>query len=67
MNLTAVFARVAAMGGTLPRVLIVGCEPAALADTIGLTPQVEQAVEPAAELVRTVLSREGAAAPPPGG
>jgi hydrogenase maturation protease len=67
MDLPAVFARVAALGGTLPRVLIVGCQPAELAETIGLTPQVEQAVEPAAELVRTVLSREGAAPPPPGG
>jgi hydrogenase maturation protease len=67
MSLPAVFATVQAMGGTLPRVLIVGCEPASLDETRGLSPAVERAVAPALELVRTLLEREleaGVAAKP---
>jgi hydrogenase maturation protease len=61
MDLRAVFASVGAMGGALPRVLIVGCEPADLSETMGLSPAVERAVEPAVELLRTMVERELAA------
>jgi hydrogenase maturation protease len=62
MDLQAVFASVGAMGGALPRILIVGCEPADLSETMGLSPAVELAVEPAVELLRTMVERELAAA-----
>jgi hydrogenase maturation protease len=58
MSLPVVFASVRAMGGDLPRVLIVGCEPAELGEMMGLSPAVERAVMPAVELVRTILDRE---------
>jgi hydrogenase maturation protease len=58
MSLPAVFASVGAMGGTLPRVLIVGCEPAELGETMELSPAVQRAIEPAVELVQDILKRE---------
>jgi hydrogenase maturation protease len=67
MDLAAVRARLRALGGTWPRTLIVGCEPADVGEGMGLSPQVAAAVEPAVELVRTVVQREraGAASTPP--
>jgi hydrogenase maturation protease len=61
MELPAVFAAVRAMGGTLPRVLVVGCEPATC-DGPELSEAVRAAIEPALELVREVLRRERASA-----
>jgi hydrogenase maturation protease len=58
MSLPVVFASVRALGGALPRVLIVGCEPAHLGETMGLSPAVSRAVTPALELVRDLLARE---------
>jgi hydrogenase maturation protease len=58
MSLPVVFASVGAMGGTLPRLLIVGCEPAELGELMGLSPPVERAVAPARDLVRTILDSE---------
>ena len=58
MSLPAVFASVTALGGTLPRVLIVGCEPAELGEGIGLSAVVERAVGPAVELIQEILARE---------
>jgi hydrogenase maturation protease len=58
MSLPVVFASVRAMGGALPRVLIVGCEPAELGETMGLSPAVSRAVAPAVELVCEILDRE---------
>jgi hydrogenase maturation protease len=58
MDLPAVFASVSALGGTLPRTVIVGCEPAVLGETLGLSPVVERAVAPALDLVRTILDSE---------
>jgi hydrogenase maturation protease len=58
MNLPAVFAQVTAMGGALPKVLIVGCEPAILEESIGLSAPVEDAVEPAIHMVRTIVQRQ---------
>jgi hydrogenase maturation protease len=58
MSLPSVFASVRAMGGRLPRVLIVGCEPADVGEGLGLSPPVAGAVGPAAALVRELVARE---------
>jgi hydrogenase maturation protease len=58
MNLSTVLASVRALGGTLPRVLIVGCEPEWVGETMGLSDPVERAVEPAMRLIEEVLARE---------
>jgi hydrogenase maturation protease len=50
-DLRAVFGMVRALGGTLGRVLVVGCEPAQLGEGVGLSPAVERAVEPTARRV----------------
>jgi hydrogenase maturation protease len=52
MTPDTVLALVHTLGGTLNRVLIVGCEPADMTDRIGLSAPVEAAVDNA---VRTVL------------
>jgi hydrogenase maturation protease len=68
MDLSNVFAFARALGGELPPVVLVGCEPAAAACGIGLSPEVESAVEPAVRLVRRLIeeppagTRAGAAA-----
>jgi len=46
------------MGGTLPPVRIVGCEPLEIAERIGLSAPVAAAVAPAARLVRELVERE---------
>jgi hydrogenase maturation protease len=56
MNLPAVFATVRAMAGALPRVRIVGCEPASLEPAVGLSPTVARTIPSAVELVRSVLA-----------
>lgn len=58
MDLSSVFATVRTMGGALPRVLLVGCEPEDVGDRMALSPAVARAVEPAADLVRVILERE---------
>ena len=58
MDLRSVFAAVLAMGGTLPRIRIVGCEPASVAPGIGLSAPVANAVDEAARLVRDLLQEE---------
>jgi hydrogenase maturation protease len=55
MQLPAVFAAVRAMGGTVPPVLIVGCEPASC-DGPELSAPVRAAVDPALELVRSLIA-----------
>lgn len=52
MNLPVVFAAVRELGGTMPRTVIVGCEPADLDPHIGLSPAVEAAVPVALALIR---------------
>ncbi|MGC2658973.1 MAG: hydrogenase maturation protease [Bryobacteraceae bacterium] len=50
-----------AMGGQLRRVLLVGCEPADLGGEqgrMGLTPPVSSAIEPAAEMVESLIGKE---------
>jgi hydrogenase maturation protease len=52
----AVLASLGQLGGSLPPTYIVGCQPADVGEGMGLTPEVEAAVEPAIELVFEVLS-----------
>jgi hydrogenase maturation protease len=63
-----VLAMLRTMGGEVRRLRLVGCEPAALASdeelSMGLSAKVAAAVEPAADLVETVVAelREAAGA-----
>lgn len=56
MNLPVVFATVRDLGGTLPRTLVVGCEPATVEPGIGLSPSVTRAVPGAVDLIRELIS-----------
>lgn len=58
VDLPSVFAMVRAMGGALPRVLVVGCEPEDVREGMGLSLPVEQAVAGAVALVEEILQRE---------
>jgi hydrogenase maturation protease len=51
----AVLSLVPRLGGTLGRVVVVGCEPADIGTGIGLTPAVQDAVETAAQLVTDLV------------
>jgi hydrogenase maturation protease len=51
MHPMAVFGTLAAIGGTRPPTLIVGCEPASLEDGMGLSEPVERAVDEAVDVV----------------
>jgi hydrogenase maturation protease len=58
-----VLAAVKSAGAPLGRVLVVGCEPALLEDDtgcIGLSEPVEAAVDPAVEMIRSLISKKGA-------
>jgi hydrogenase maturation protease len=59
MTLDTVFSMVTTLGGTLPRVVIVGCEPASLEEGMSLTPAVASAVEPTIRLIREIVERGG--------
>ena len=61
VDLPSVFAMVRAMGGTLGRVVVVGCEPAELEERMGLSAAARAAVEPAMRRVRQIA--EGAMKP----
>jgi hydrogenase maturation protease len=71
MDPASVFASVKALGGALPPTVVVGCEPAVIAEQIGLSPQVEGAVEPTVEQILELLAEHlgstGDAAPLPTG
>ena len=58
MDPATVFASLAALGGTLPRTLVVGCEASDTDEGIGLSPPVAAAVDRAAEIV-SQLARAG--------
>jgi hydrogenase maturation protease len=58
MDLHAVKAGLLALGGQMPRVLLVGCEPARLDEGMGLTSEVESAVGPAMDIVCKLVARE---------
>jgi hydrogenase maturation protease len=55
MEPEAVLALVGVLGGTLGRVLVVGCEPAEVSERMGLSAPVAAAVAPAARVVRELL------------
>jgi len=59
MNLPVVFAAIRELGGTMPRTLIVGCEPAEVEPGMGLTPAVERAIPEALSLIRDLVTKEG--------
>lgn len=58
VDLPAVFAMVRTLGGTLPRVLLVGCEASRTDEGLGLTTTVEAAVEEAAKLIEELAWSE---------
>jgi hydrogenase maturation protease len=58
MDPGAVFSLLRAMGGRVPRLVVVGCEPSSVEEGIGLSPQVESAIDRAAAIVREVIERE---------
>jgi hydrogenase maturation protease len=60
IDLPSVFSTVRALGGELGRVLVVGCEPEALCERIGLSPPVAAAVEPTMKRIRQI-AEEGSA------
>jgi hydrogenase maturation protease len=55
MDPVAVLATLPDIGGQLPPTYLVGCRPAELAEGIGLTPAVQNAVPAAADAVRRVV------------
>ncbi len=58
MDPCAVLAAVQQMGGTLPKTRIVGCEPDAIEEGIGLSAPVQQAILPAIEMIRRLIESE---------
>jgi hydrogenase maturation protease len=58
MDPATVLGSLRALGGQLPRTLVVGCIPAELDERIGLTAPVAAAVEPARVIVRELLENE---------
>ena len=53
-----VMSLVPTLGGSVGRIVVVGCQPGSLEEGIGLTDEVRAAVQPAAALVARVVSRE---------
>lgn len=60
MEPDVVFGLLKALGGEAGRVLIVGCEPAQVAEHMGLSEPVAGAVGPAVQLVRELIEEERA-------
>jgi hydrogenase maturation protease len=58
MDPRAVLAAVRRMTGTLPRTLIVGCEPADVCEGIELSEPVQRAIEPAIAMIRRLIDSE---------
>ncbi len=56
MSPAVVLGTLAGLGGSVEHVYVVGCEPATVAEGIGLSPAVAAAVEPAADLCVELLS-----------
>ena len=55
MDPVAVLAHLEALGGTLPRTFVIGCQPGNVDERIGLSPSVAAAVDEAARIVRDVV------------
>jgi len=60
MDPQAVLGMVAELGGSIGRVLVVGCQPADLDEGIGLSPAVAAAVEPAVRMVEDLIAERNA-------
>jgi hydrogenase maturation protease len=58
MDLLSVFQTVRTMGGSLPRTLLVGCEPEMLGESLTLTPSIAAAVDRTTILIRELVARE---------
>jgi hydrogenase maturation protease len=56
MDLENVFALIRMIGGESPPITIVGCEPSGIEETIGLSEPVRNAVSPAVDLVRRLIT-----------
>ncbi len=56
MDISNVFGMLRVLGGEVPEVRIVGCEPASIEESIGLSPIVERAVDEALMLVKKLLA-----------
>jgi hydrogenase maturation protease len=56
MNLPIVFAALRELGGVLPPLLVVGCEPQTIEPGIGLSATVRAAVPAAAKLIRDLIT-----------
>ena len=56
MSPAVVLGLLRSLGGEVPQVLIVGCEPLSVAEGMGLSAPVAAAVEPAVEVVRRVVA-----------
>ncbi len=67
MDPVAVFASLAALGGSLPYTVVVGCEAENVDERIGLSPLVEAAVDGAVDAVAEVVSTLSARAAAGGG
>lgn len=65
MDPAAVFAALDRLGGTLPRTLVVGCEPAETGEGLGLSDPVGRAVDHAVAAVRDLVAQQLAAPVPP--
>lgn len=60
MTPMAVFGLVKSMGGSMPRVMIVGCEPESIEEGMGLSGPVAAAVFRAVEMVENLVKQEEA-------
>lgn len=58
IDLPLALAAARAARGSVPRVRVIGCEPADLRARSGLSAPVQQAIDPAVELVRRLVRRE---------
>lgn len=65
MSLPSVFAAVRDLGGQLPPLLVVGCEPEQTEPGIGLSPAVERAIPTAADLIRELIASRRTHEEPP--
>ena len=59
MSLRVVSCAVRELGGTLPRMLVVGCEPASIEPGIGLSARVAAAIPDAIALIRELVATPG--------
>ena len=59
MEPDAVFALLKALGGDIPKLVVVGCEPAEVSERMGLSPPVAGAVDQAVAVVRELIGEHG--------